>query len=404
MTAPQNQAEIAQKMADLSGKIAEMLPEMQDGLREMKSRSAEFDKINAETQAALKEFNQLSNRLTTLEQKSATMDGVDTDEPKAETKSIGQKFAEKFAEKGSGKEKIIVSQKELTITTAGGWFVEYNTGEFIKPPRRDYSFLDLINWATVPVNTNSVAMNKEENRTNNAAFVAAGAAKPVSEIVYGKQDVDLKTLATLLYMQRQVFKAGGERLRTEIDTTLYDFLREALEAQILGGDGTGENLNGILNQATAFENKAPLVTEYGMLDKLLLGSLQLAATGYRPDAFVLSPFDYVAIRLLKNDIGGYLIPQSVNGEQVREFWEVPVFTTLAMPQGTWLVGDFARTARGFRDEDGVEIGYYEQDLDNVRKNMITVRAEERLGFGVTATAAYVKGDYETVSGGGGNNP
>ena len=41
---------------------------------------------------------------------------------------------------------------------------------------------------------------------------------------------------------------------------------------------------------------------------------------------------------------------------------------------------------------GMTVEMFEQDVDNVQKNLVTIRAERRLGFGVERAAALCGGD------------
>ena len=354
----------------------------------------------AKADDALMKYGELSKRLTIIEQKGESVSG-DDETPEIEKKSVGQIFAETVAKKGISQEKIRVDVKDLSSTTAGGWLRVERDKTVIRPPRDERSFLDLIPVITVGDDVTSFEANKEVTATNNAAFVAELAQKPVSVIEYGKQTIYMKTLATLLHMSKQVFKKGGDDLRVDIDNTLFYFLRTALEKQVLLGNGQGENLTGLVTQANSFTNLSPNVTNVGSIGKLRLGLLQSAASGYRPDSIIISAYDWAAIELEKDDVGHFLISDPRIGA-TKELWGVEVFETFAMPQNQWVINDMARTARLYRTESGVELGYFEQNVDNVEKNRITVRAEEEIGFGCLSTAALVAGDYSAISGGGDN--
>ena len=383
---------VVSEIKDLHAQIKADLANGQENNQTAKSAIAKADD-------ALLKYNELGKRLTMIEQKGVAIQGSEETEPKQQVKSVGQIFAETVRQKGLTGDRVNVdlSQKDLTITTGGGWFETVNDKAVIRPYRDEQSFLDLIPVIKVGNSATSFEANKETKAENNASFVEELAQKPVSHIEYGTQTIQLKMLATLVHMSRQVFLNGGDDLRVDIDNTLYYFLRTALESQVLLGDGQGQNLNGLINQANNFTNLSPAVSSYGAIGKLRLGLLQSAASRYRPDAIIVSAYDWAAIELEKDDVGHFLVSDPRVGA-AKELWGVRVFDTFSLPPNKWVINDFTRTTRLYRKERGVNIGYYEQNSNNVEINRVTVRAEEEIGFGLLSTAALVTGDYS------GDNP
>jgi HK97 family phage major capsid protein len=69
-----------------------------------------------------------------------------------------------------------------------------------------------------------------------------------------------------------------------------------------------------------------------------------------------------------------------------------VVETPAMTADKFLVGAFKLGAQIFDREDAnVEIST--EDSDNFRKNLVTIRAEERLALAVYRPEAFIKGDF-----------
>ena len=56
-----------------------------------------------------------------------------------------------------------------------------------------------------------------------------------------------------------------------------------------------------------------------------------------------------------------------------------------------MVGDFTQAATLWTRQ-GMTVELFEQDVDNVQKNLVTIRAERRLGFGIERVSALVGGD------------
>ena len=61
-----------------------------------------------------------------------------------------------------------------------------------------------------------------------------------------------------------------------------------------------------------------------------------------------------------------------------------------MTAGKFLVGDFNQAATLWTRQ-GMTVEMFEQDSDNVQKNLVTIRAERRLGFGVERVKAMCGG-------------
>ena len=72
------------------------------------------------------------------------------------------------------------------------------------------------------------------------------------------------------------------------------------------------------------------------------------------------------------------------GLRVRENW--------SMPAGKFLVGGFSTGARIW-DREQANVVISTEDRDNFVKNMLTIRAEERIALAITRPDAFVYGDF-----------
>jgi HK97 family phage major capsid protein len=170
---------------------------------------------------------------------------------------------------------------------------------------------------------------------------------------------------------------------------LYYGLKLVEDTQLLGGSGVGNNLNGIYTQATAYA--APIVIATPTrIDVLRLALLQAELAEFPSTGIVLHPSDWAAIELTKDTTGAYVFanPQSLAAPGL---WGRPVVTTQAMTVDTFLVGAFQLGAQLF-DREQANIVIATQNEDDFVKNMITIRAEERLALAVYRPEAFVKGD------------
>ncbi|HDS8780199.1 TPA: phage major capsid protein, partial [Klebsiella michiganensis] len=102
------------------------------------------------------------------------------------------------------------------------------------------------------------------------------------------------------------------------------------------------------------------------------------------------------IELTKDNEGRYIIAQPVNGS-VPRIWGLPVVETQAMAQNNFLTGAFNMAAQIF-DRMDIEVLLSTENEDDFIKNMVTIRAEERLALAVYRPEAFVTGNV-TASGG-----
>ena len=219
--------------------------------------------------------------------------------------------------------------------------------------------------------------------TNNAAAPVAerdGGAfgiKPQSAFQFVGEQSPVRTLAHWEAAHRNVL-ADEPQLRSIIDNELMYGLRLLEDSQILNGDGTGENLLGVLN--------TPGIQEYAWSDGAVspvpdtkADALRRAATlsflaYYEPTGIVLHPNDWEDIELTKDSQGQYLIAVSVAMGGEPKVWCMPIVDTPAMQEGTALVGAFGTGAQLY-DREQASIRISEQHSDFFVRNAIVILAE-----------------------------
>ena len=236
--------------------------------------------------------------------------------------------------------------------------------------------------------------------TNNAAAVAersgsAFASKPQSSFSFVGEQAPVRTLAHWEAAHRNVL-ADEPQLRSIIDNELMYGLRLQEDSQILSGNGTGENLMGILNtpgvQTYSWSMGAYSATA-GMTDTKA-DALRRAATlaflaYYEPTGVVLNPNDWEDIELSKDGNGAYVVAVSVAMGGEPKLWRIPVVETPAIAEGTALLGAFGTGAQLY-DREQASIRISEQHADFFVRNAIVVLAEQRLALAVKRPESFVK--------------
>jgi HK97 family phage major capsid protein len=238
----------------------------------------------------------------------------------------------------------------------------------------------------------SITYMKQTGFTNNAAPVAEGARKPESTLTLAQTTESVKKLAHFIKASSEIL-SDFPMMQSLIDGQLTYGLKLIEEGQLLKGSGSGNNLNGIYTQATAYALPtgavAAAATIAGNIDKLRLALLQSELALFPSDGIVTNQVDWANIELAKNTYGEYLIgnPQ---GTMQPTLWNRPVVATPAMTVNTFLVGAFGMGAQIFDREDAAIVIATENEDDFVL-NLLTILIEERLALAVTRPEAFIKG-------------
>lgn len=259
-------------------------------------------------------------------------------------------------------------------------------------PQRRMTVRDLLTPGNM--DGNALEYVKETGFTNNAGMVAEGAKKPESSIKFDLVSTTAKVIAHYMKASRQIL-SDASQLASLIDGRLRYGLAFKEEQQLLNGDGTGQNLLGIIPQATAFAAPFdPAGTETN-IDNIRLAFLQAELAEFPSTGVVMNPIDWARIELLKDTTGRYIIgnPQGVLGATL---WNRPVVTTQAITVDKFLAGAFKLGAQVFdRWQARVEVAT--ENEDDFVKNMVTVLAEERLALAVYRPEAFIYGDFGNIT-------
>lgn len=355
-------------------------------------------KISADTAANLAKLSEsglaVLARLDEVEQKLARRGG-DQD---LVIKTNGQLFTESddfkaLASKGRGTASIslkaVTSITSLTTGTGGvGAAIRPDRLEgVISPNLRTFTIRDLI----MPGRTGSTAIEyvRESGYQNMANSVAEGAIRPQSDLSFELKTTPVRTIGHHMLASKQVLD-DVPMLQSYIDGRMRYGLAYKEEQDLLGGDGTGQNLLGITPQSTAFNNVLRKAGDT-KIDTLRRAILQCRIAEFRPNAIVLNPVDWADIELQKDSTGQYIwVNVSTGGEP--KMWRVPVIDTNAVAADHFLVGAFDLGSQIFDREDA-SVSVSTEDGDNFKKGMVTILAEERLALAVMRPESFIYGAF-----------
>lgn len=347
-------------------------------------------------------------RLDSLEVKaakpSASPDGPPLIE---ELKANGD--LEAMMKKGRGSVKFELSAKSAqdlferkTLSSAGIGFPTYGVmpaerdAGIVWKPRPKLRMLDVL--ASRPTSLGEIYWIRESARPTKASPVTEySGLKPLVEPAFSTDKEPVQTIAVLMLASKQVLSDWSELeglLRNEGAARVA----QELDAQILSGNGTPPNLNGIVTQGQAFDiTLLSAVAGYTYVDTIA-AALQQVAEDDEEDSnqfAVLHPGDAWTIRRLKDSTGRYLFGDPNGFTGPLSIFGVPAVETTQITKGTFLVGSGSPIAGEYRGREGMTIELSTEDSDNFRYNRVTIRFELRGAMVVKRPDAFVQGSLAT---------
>jgi HK97 family phage major capsid protein len=286
---------------------------------------------------------------------------------------------------GGGRGQVKMALKAITAAQAGtAWSDRDN--DVASMAKRGFVVRDLLN--VVPTSASSVDWVKQTTRTNAAAPVAEGAQKPYSAYIWTPQNTVMRTLAHLAKITRQALD-DAPTLQAEVDSEMTYGLGYIEDSQLLLGDGTGQNLSGLVPAATAYA--APVVIAGAThIDQIGLAVLQVGLTEFAADGIVLHPTDWMGMRLTKDGQGNYIFGPP-NSPLAPQLFGLPVAVTQAISVGHFLVGGFK--LQKLYDRMAPEVLIASENVDDFEHNLYTMRCEERLALAIRQPTALVYGTF-----------
>lgn len=358
----------------------------------------QFSKLNKDVQDALDQSGTAKAILFDLEQKMARAEHYGGGTPVSE--SWGEQFADAPELKAFAMETSRPGRFRMEIKTTIG--SGSTSGGPLAPPTRDNTVnmlpqrrpmvRDLL--TVNQVTSGSVEYPRQTLRTNNANTVAEGELKPESAYGFTLETTPMRVIAHWVPAARQIIE-DAPQLRGLIDTELLYGLALKEDAQLIGGDGTGQNLTGLIPAATTYVAPFTPGGTLNEIDKLGLAILQSALADEPATGIIVHPSDWMRMRLLKDADGKYILGDpGANVPAV--LFGLPVVATQAMAVDSFLVGNFPRAATLYdRWVPRVEVST--EHADFFTRNLVAILAEERLGLAIKNRTALTFGDFGNVA-------
>lgn len=396
-------AQLTEVSANVKALREDVLPKAEEALKQAQKTGTLSAELKAQIDEILPKFNEQSTAQAKLEGKLEALETANLDMAQAlankggngsVTVSAGRALADSDELKAfvsNGAQGSVQYQPKAAITTAGGSGGGLNWSdremEPVRLARRPLLIRNLVN--VVPVTGTSVEYTRQTTRTNAAAPVAEQAAAPESSYGYTKATAVVKKISHITHISEEAL-SDAAMLAGEVDGELAYGLDLEEEDQVLAGDGVGENLSGLLTEATAFAAAAGL-PDTQQIDRLRLAILQVTLADYAADAIVLNPTDWAAIELLKETDNGYLFGIPANPGQPA-LWRLPVVESNSMTAGEWLVGAMFMAATLYDRLENTILMSSEHGT-NFIEGMITAKGTKRVALAVKRPPSLVTGGF-----------
>ncbi|WP_277022242.1 phage major capsid protein [Paracoccus hibiscisoli] len=369
------QAEIKRAQTDLSEKLA--------ALDEKKASGQDMTDIKGRLAESQKQLETLGTNFVAIQKKMAAQQTESMDVAAQIARADGLKEAITNGKGMEFKDITLASFSQANPLPNG---IRAANRGMIMPINQRLFLRDVI--PTGNTNLAAIGYLQEAGYTNNTAIVQPGAIKPQSEITFANRLLNMKKMA-------HSFRVDEEML-DDVDG-LEAYLRERglwglaikEEAELLAGDGTADELDGLLmpqNHTAYVGTTVPGVTPTNAMDDIRVAIAQAEAVEIPASAIIMNRLDAAALDLEKDADGKYLHP-AFSGNTA---WGLPVVRTNGLAQGQFIVGAFVGNAMIWQRK-GVEVRKSTEDRDNFIRNKVTILIEERLNLEVLRPEGIVAG-------------
>jgi len=362
-------------------------------ITELSSVKAESKEYGVKLDSVEKNIKALGDQIVALAQKHDTT----TDE--ISTKGFGKLVMESKSIQGfingeTTKGKIEVKN---TILNNGNSTSQHDTLQGLVPG----AMAELTVMPTIPMgqtDSNSVFYSKESNWINGAASQVEGATKATSTLTFAEVNEPVRTIAHTLKVSKQSL-SDSPFLESYVEMRMKHGIEDEKENQVINGDGSGVNMSGLLKTGNhSVVSPTGTVDIFGLANKL---KTAIKVNKYKPAVFYINPEDWGNAETERRASGDNAFVAASgavsypNGGLTPLLWGLPVVQSTNVAAGTLICADPSTYMYVERESTVVEM--FEQDGDNVEKNLITVRAEVRGALLVFTASGVATGDITSIT-------
>lgn len=348
-----------------------------------KKFSTEIKEAKDEADKANKRAEELAERLTTMETKGgpavekgtfvvAIEKSIEENGLTSPTSTTKQSHSMKETVKAAA----LMTTANVIPNVAGGFnplFGNYIDTEIGHTPKPEPIFLDLVTVKFQP-GTENIYFVDRINEEGTAQFIAEGALKPLADAEYKATSLQTKEVAVRWKMTtRLMYHAPA--VVSDFREHANELVEQVIDDAVLLGDNTGNNMNGIVANASAFVVPAALAGQYAeanIYDVIMAAATQIRLANYRGKITAVLNTAWAALMWsVKDTEGRYIIPpfRSADGRMIGE---VEIRFTNKIPATNILIGDLKKF-NVVVSEDAIYNEGYEND--DFSKNLVSKKIE-----------------------------
>lgn len=341
-----------------------------------------------------------TKRMDAIEMESKkTLSGVNTKTFKGQIEAAIKDGAIEALVKGNtNAARFEIKAADMTMANAFSGVVAGETviEDFKFDPSRSVHIRTLLPIGNTDAQT--IRFPKESAYDDGAAATAQGSAVGQSDFDITATSVNVEKIGTFMRITEEMLN-DTPGLSSYLSARVPGKVLSVEDTEILNGDGSSPNLDGLFTDGTAFVTGSggafyQSVESANEFDVLIAALNQLALANYQADTILLNPTDFHKIVLLKSTANEYLKNQIVQGIQPA-INGVPITLNTAVTAGKFLVGNLAQASQLWV-RDGLGIEFSREDSTNFRDGFVTVRAQERVALTTYSPNAIVQGTFSTA--------
>lgn len=349
--------EITQEVNEKMAKQGASLSEIQETLKDVQAKQG---RISTSLDREVKSFD--SEFSKAIQEKAADL------------ANLSKGNSVKFKLEGVGFNTKTVG--DMTVSgnlLSGSVYANYSNEPAIRG-RRKVNFRDIPGVGVVNSSTGLWKFYRSTSGVGEGSFgvQTQGSAKAQIDYDFDEVTVTIDTIAGYSRISRQMLRDLP---------FMQSFLPNELREDYFRAE-TNKFINTLMPQIAAYSTSASVYAE-----KLIEWASVLASRDYDASAFVTSAANWAT--LLSTKPADYSIPGGVTITSMGDVAVagIPVVICNGITGTKTLTGDFSKLK--IAQATGLSIQFFEQDADNVTKNLVTVRAEADVALAALRTNAFI---------------
>ena len=408
--------DLREKLASKRVELKELFESVEDGKYTAEQKQAIADR-NEELAGLVEEVHLASAKAKNekaIEADSAPAEASFQSE-KVQPQSIGEQFVNTDAYKNyknsgvkgiDGKVNFSPNEFKTSLTTTGYPPEVLREPGILETALRDPNAVIGL-FDQIESDQNAFAYLEETTFTNNAAEAAEGAAVGEAALAFTERTEAIRKIGVFLPVTDELL-ADVSGVQGYVNSRLQTMLKLRLDGQLIAGDGTAPNLEGLLDAGKSSVGSSDFNSYSGNLGRI--GAIYNAITDIRvnaftePDTIVMHPNDWnQVVTSVGADFAGtssagyaeksplFVAAGGMGAGPMAQIWGLKVVPTTAISNNTALVGRFGGgECAHVVMRQGIDLAITDSHSDYFVKNQLAIRATMRVGFPVYRQAGFHK--------------